>query len=320
MNNQIEVKLLMSGHITALVHHKDGTTDEYSFDNAILDSGLDLLNQYGFSGGTYPAEAWLGCCRVGTNGAAVNTTIDVALGTQVQSTITLIGSIIEGVATSSSPRYNYLRKTFRFAEGSINANISEVGVGAGSATALWCRALTIPASITVTSTDTLDIVYELRTYVPTADATGSITLAIAGTTHTYVLRPFNINTLNQSYGDSPFILGDNHPFYLNGYATCYQSGTLAAQTATTITATAQQISSNTTATRINSYTTGLRYIDIRFAWGLTSLNIYSTEAPWNVLVFATDCGQWQCSFDPPIPKDHTKKFSLDVRFSFGRYP
>lgn len=85
---------------------------------------------------------------------------------------------------SSAPYYGWRRKTFRFAAGTVAANLQEVGVGWGtSGSTLITRAALLdpvtqlPTPITPLAAEILDVDYELRYYPPTVDVTSpSVTL------------------------------------------------------------------------------------------------------------------------------------------------
>jgi len=136
------------------------------FPNKLLTSGMNAMADLNF----------MSACQVGTNGTAPSASDTSLLGHHAgTSTITVTA---EG-RSSAVPYFGWKRKTFRFAAGTVAANLSEVGVGWGtSGSTLISRArildpiLQTPTTITPLADELLDVMYELRYYPPLTDILG----------------------------------------------------------------------------------------------------------------------------------------------------
>jgi hypothetical protein len=204
-----------------------------------------------------------------------------------------------------------MRYTYRFAEGTLNGNYSELGVAATSTSQLFCRAIITPTAISVGPTDTLDVIYELRTYVPTVDTVTSITLAGAGTTHTVTVRPIGINLFFAPGFATDFILRSGG-FKGYGESACSRLGL---QTPTT-NMPVDAVSNGLTITYPTAYVPGTYEFRMQFNLPLTQGNLAAGDfSLWQI---ATASGSWQVHFNPPIPKTASKKFHMIFRFALAR--
>lgn len=301
----------LSGHFKFIITHEDGSVDEHSFPNMVLDSGLDML------GGN--ASTIFNYCRIGTGSTAVAAD-QVGLAAQAAATNDFQSNVFTPV-TGSSPRYNKNVWRYRFSAGTLNGNYSEVGIAPASTGNLFSRALTLnsggsAASITVTSTDTLDVEYELRTYIPTADVTG--TAVIQGVSYSYTARPIDIDQPNLNLPDAPWAIRAGGPLGGLGYAIAYTGAALVSQTSNVPTSTDQVISYPTSVTTPNSYVSGSGFRLVRFAFGLNDLNV--AGGSFNVIRLGVYCAKWQILFSPAVPKTASKTFSIDLGVTFARYP
>jgi hypothetical protein len=306
------MKVGLSGHFKLTITSENGDQQVHEFDNMILDSGIDMV--MGNTSSTY-----LEFCRIGT-GTTAPSSGQVALVTQAASTNTNPGTDTFTAVTGSSPRYNRFTVTRRFAAGSLNGNYTEFGFGPASNGNLFCRALTLvsgsPGAITVTSTDTLDVQYELRTYIPATDATGTVT--IQGVSYAYTIRPVNINNTSPGFGDWYWGVATFGLLGNSGYAHSYTGGALTAQTASAPTGASIANSSSTTSTLPDPYVPGTGFRKIRYSAGLAELNV--SGGSFTHLKIGTMGALWQMEFSPAIPKDATKTFSLDQTITMVRYP
>ena len=124
-------------------------------------------------------------CHVGTGNTAPSVS-DTALQTFVASTSTVVTNTTSVQGTA--PYYGSRVTTFRFGTGVAAGNIAELGichVGTSSGP-LFSRALVLdvggsPTTITVLSTETLDVTYELRYYPPLTDVVATGVSAFGGT-------------------------------------------------------------------------------------------------------------------------------------------
>lgn len=167
---EINNRVGLSGEYKLIVRHGDGTIKRETewFDNLILDSGLNAM-------GTIAA---IDRCAIGTGttAAVASQTALIAFSASTTNTTANAGSV-----QATAPYYSTRTITFRFALGALNGNYSEVGVGWANAS-MFSRALIVdgvgaPTTITVGSAEQLDVVYRLKTYLPTADVTGVVTIS-----------------------------------------------------------------------------------------------------------------------------------------------
>ena len=139
------------------------------FKNIVLDTGLNRMS----------VGTWIDRVRVGS-GNSTPVASQTQLDNTIASTTTLFGSGSVSKQTTTSPYYEAVKLTYRFAEGVAAGNISEVGCGWGTGLALWNRALVKdlngnPTTITVLSDEFLDVIVEVR-YYPTQSFSGSFNL------------------------------------------------------------------------------------------------------------------------------------------------
>ncbi len=142
------------------------TQDTGWFPNTILNAGRNVMAD---------DSLWMNYCQVGTNNTAPSQSDTALLGYHAGTST--IQSTTNG-QESSAPYFGWKRRTYRFAQGTVAANLSEVGIGWGtSGSTLISRALIldpilqIPTTITPLSDELLDVSYELRYYPPLIDIT-----------------------------------------------------------------------------------------------------------------------------------------------------
>lgn len=168
------------------------------FDNLITNAGLNAMGQ------SVDISRYV---MVGTSNTAPANT-DTILGAQVASKdndVAPSGATSAGVEIAGN-RYGWRRITCPFAQGAVVGNIAEVGIG-WTSTAVFSRSLVTPA-ISIVAIDQLTVVYELRMYLPTTNATGVVN--IGGTNYNYTVRPNHAANANSagtaSSGWSPTVL------------------------------------------------------------------------------------------------------------------
>jgi hypothetical protein len=273
------------------------------FSNLITDNGLELI---GTTGG------YFGYCSVGSGNATPNNS-DTALQTLVGTTSTL--TTVTNVAQSTSPYFGTISLTYRFAAGVATGNLAEVGIGYDpTGISLFSRALIVdslgsPTTITVLSTEALDVTYQLRLYVPTADVTG--TVVISGTSYGYTLRAANATSAS-----------DWSPVQYSNIGGASQltvgQGTIGGVTVL------PTYSDSTTGSSpvLQTYGAGNHYLDAITTFGLTEGNVVGGI---NALDYS--CGQtfgrlgrFQIQLSASIPKDASHTLTLTVRHTWGRYP
>ncbi len=280
------------------------------FPNLMLTAGLNRMPSLS-TYGNY--------CRVGTGNTAPAAT-ETALVTDAtdgesaaQTVFTTTGS------GSTAPYYASGTKKFTFPQ-ALAANLSEVGVGDSIASGepLLSRALILdgagsPTTITVLAIEILEVTYELRSYGPTADLSGSVT--IGGINYTTTTRLANIN----GTGDSNW-QGDLYE-KIEGAPTAWfniaYNGNIGAVTAGPSGASGAASTSSAAAYSNLSF---LR--DYTVNWDTSSGNL--TNGIRSVMVVISAGANWQIQFDGPsaeyIQKDNTKTLALTFRHTWAARP
>lgn len=265
------------------------------FKNLILNSGLDRLG--GFSNSIFSTVV------IGT-GTTTPAVTDTQLATLSASTTDNLGSTTGNIGSPTYTSYRIIG--FRFSPGSLNGNYSEVGIGWGS-TSLFSRALIVdafeaPTTITVLSTEYLDVYYELRMVPPITDSTENVTItgsgvhsvtrrALAVTSGVWVPPQLGLGLLTTSdvfaaWSGSLVAITDTNP-----------SGYLGASAAATM---ASYVSA--------SYE---RSSSAAFALGQGNGNIATITAQGAGTSF-------QFGFSPVIAKNNTQTLSLTGKISWAR--
>jgi hypothetical protein len=272
------------------------------FDNIILDSGL---NRWGT--GVIIAGAAIG---TGTSAPAAS---DVGLQTQTHYTTTT--GTGAGLAAGSAPNYNNTRTiVYRTALGALDGNYSEVGVGWASGS-MFSRALILdgggsPTTISVSSSEQLDIVYQLSVYPPLVD-TGPSAVTISGVSYTITGRASIVSAISGvgSWG----VQLSNPAMRLWGGSFIGYNGAIGAITGSPGGTPTSGDGSSTNAYSNNSLTlTGM--LTASLTAGNVAGGLSSVVCSWDS----------QCSFQygvsPAIPKDGTKTLSLNYSYSWARRP
>ena len=271
------------------------------FPNLITDQGL---NQMG------TLITWLNACQVGS-GSTVPAVSDTQLVTLVAGTTT-VPSTVSGIQ-STPPYYASRTRTYRFAAGVATGTLSEVGVGTTATVGnLYSRALILdgtgaPTTLTILSTETLDVTYQCRYYVPTVDLTGSILLRT--TTHAWTSRACKCTAISYWWYNA----GGQAENTSAGVDPLFFGGLTAAIAA------------------IESSPTGTSYIGATITWASYINNSFYTDATITAgLTTANDAnglgavrlnlgiGTYQIGFVPRIMKTSSDILVLVVRHSWGR--
>ena len=296
MNNHIGLKGIFNLKFTNV---KTGQIRELEFTNLILNSGLDRIAIGGFIAGCVLGSA-------SSTPVVTDTSITGILGSS-----TTLQAYGVGTANTSTPPYwcSYYW-TFRFIEGVATGNISQVAMAFGTVSAgttLFSLALVkdsggTPITITKLADEVLDVTYTLQLFCPSADVTG--TISISGVNYDYIARPASaaywvahspINTSAQvlAYPASSTLgtqLTQPSGSYIQNYANTY-----------------------------SAYTAGTFYKDLAIYWDLNNGNVSG-----GIRCIYIDAGsRWQIQYSKTsdssaIPKDATKRLTLNVRLSWGR--
>lgn len=277
--------------------------------NLITNNGLDLLCGTNNTLNTY--------CQVGS-GSATPANGDTALQSRIASSSTQQANSA-GTNNSVSPYYGFVQRTYRFVAGVATGNISELGIGPASTGNLFSRALVLdglgaPTTITLLSDEVLDVVYQLRCYAPSADVTGTLTLGTAGGSYDFTARPIGFNSTTSTLwnGNQTGDLYSLGGLQSNNFYTA-ETNSLSAQTATYQTGTTANGMS--AAGTLATYTTGNFYRDLTL---VVDLNYGNFGLGMGFLSMPMRNCAYQFTFNPRIPKDNTKKFTIVVRFSVER--
>lgn len=285
------------------------------FDNLITNNGLNLLG----AGGNYDTLV-LAACRVGTGSTPAAFT-DTGLVSHLAATTTQQSNTTG--AQGTAPYFGWRRKTFRFALGAVVGNIAEVGIfTALTGGSMFSRALIeaagVPTTITILADEQLDVVYELRNYAQVGDTTwGPAT--ISGVDYSGTVRAALVTEPGNNGGAwAPGNSNANVGLTQNVSTSTVGAFLRATQTLGPVTGepAGTRYESTSTGRSAASYVADSLYRDHTFVWDLNEGN-----APGGVgsLRLTTNFGAYQLSITPLIPKDATKRLTLYVRISFGRY-
>lgn len=288
------------------------------FDNLITNAGLEAIGE---------AKALCQYCMVGTDNTApanTNTTLGAQIAAQNG-----YSNFAVGVVTSS-PRYGWTRLTYTFAQGAVVGNAAEVGVG-WNTSAVFSRSLISPA-ISLLAIDQLTVVYELRMYLPTTNATGTVT--IGGTTYNYTVRPALAASSNYAGAGSGFgwvpylpLLSASARVWCGGTNKACAYGAPAVVQTDVETATIKQTDGGATSptdanynlvTVSNSaYSAGSLSCQFTVTWGTTAAN---TGGGVQGFIYSGLLGTYQCVLDGAVPKDNTKTLSMTWSQTWARRP
>lgn len=266
------------------------------FPNLITNAGLDGFGTVNL-GSSYLQQF----CKVGT-GTTTPAVTDTSLQNQIASTSTTLS---QSTSINSSSPYNTNNTIVkRFATGVAAGNLTEVGMGNSSTGGiLWSRALILdnlgnPTTITILSTEILDVTYQLQLFPPLTDI--PYTVSISAVSYTGVIRAGNVTF--------DWRLENVSSSLSNGI--CY-TGTIGA-----ITALPSGALANTgTSTSTNAYVSGSynRSGTITFPTTAAIGTIASVVAYFNFCEF-------QVSLSPSIVKTNAQQLTLNFNITWSRYP
>lgn len=296
MNNHIGLKGIFNLKFTNV---KTGQIRELEFTNLILNSGLDRLAIGGFIAG----------CVLGSASSTPVVT-DTSITSILGSSTTLQTHGVGTANTSTTPYWCSYYWTYRFIEGVATGNISQVAMAFGTVSAgttLFSLALVkdsggTPITITKLADEVLDVTYTLQLFCPSADVTG--TVSISGVNYDYVARPAQAASW-----------AANNPINTGAAVLAYQaSSTLGTQ----LTAPSGSYIQNYTNT-YSAYTAGTFYRDLAIYWDLNNGNVSGGIK----CIYINAGSVWQIQYSKTsdssaIPKDATKRLTLNVRISWGR--
>lgn len=343
MLEPINIKREVGGFYTFVKHKNDSDGNPIPGTAEIVGMAdtPNLLTNYGmnsFAGSQFMSFSSNGtACCVGSGNQTPQFT-DTQLQSQVAQTQNQpsgIGAASGIVLTDTANRYGFLRNVWRFGDGLAAGNLQEVGIrgypvdGNSFNTApLMSRALIRdvngnPTSITVLSDETLDVFYEIRSYIPNDDVTGSIVLD--GITYNYTARPVDVGAENygawwyQIASGRAIMSGARNDFSwqsapYNQYITTTSNLTLYPQTQR-----AYELLANGQAPANvlkSAYAQNSYQLDLTLVFGLLEGNL--AQGVGTILASTGMFGGYQIVFDKRIPKDGTKKWNQPIRISWAR--
>lgn len=299
----INISAGVKGRYTTTRRGPDGSIrGQLCFDNLILNSGIDDL----FSTDNYMVASYI---YLGTGTLPEEPTQTGMV--QVARISGVVASWSSKDILGGSPYVIQLRRTVRFTAGSATGTFYEVGCGRrNDNTNLFSRSLIRdvdgePTSLTVLSDETLDVTYDLYVHIDVSDRPFTLTLSTGS--YDGVLRPIGLT----SYPGLSFSYG------LNTSPTDGRIGRLALQSPETpVSGTGVNV--NPAVTRLlGAYTPGQGYRDIRYTVPLAGGNNYGEGIPWMSVESRTFYAV-QMTFDPPVPKNAERVFTITLRYSFSR--
>lgn len=282
----------LKGHFDIVKKKADGSiVEQYSFDNLILDNGLNLI-------GT-KFEQVINYCHLGSGNAEPNVKQTQLFG--FLSAVLYRGGENDGKVfdlESETKSLNITRK-FIFAAGVATGNIAEIGMAnSQSATdGLFCRTLIKdsqgrPTVISKLADEILEVFYTLKIIINHQDITG--VGVIDGEEYTYILRPSmlgNFSVFNGVFSDKEIASITGHPVSVVSY---------------------------------RPVTTKAYVSDSYQLFYTVFASVDDITVPVRSVMFMGVFGiRWQCQFSKKsdgsaIPKDRTKTLSLTFSVSWGR--
>jgi hypothetical protein len=273
------------------------------FPNTILDVGLTQLGQQ-----TVPFSRF----HIGDSSTAVNVTQTALLGWLAQSGTAAASDVN---ATSGSP--NYILDTIRakrFDAGVGTGTVREFGAGYSSSNVnLTVRSLVSPEFVKA-SDQILDVYYRFYVYPDLTDATGQITITEDGTpvTYDYTSRGSELDSVTAIAAMQtmrPFASANSHQAYSGNISTITGSP-------------AGTPYSCEAAPTVDTY--GQGYCDYHCIWnvnqGNTGSGIRSVKSGfYQASSLGAQVQYSNASGGATIPKDNTKKLTLNFRRTWARH-
>lgn len=306
---EVAHKNILEGQFRLVVKNDRGDVkrDTGWFSNLILDSGLNRWGTGAVSGGI----------AIGTGTTAPNAS-QTGLIAQSAFTTTTISAPATG-NSGAPPYYGSETVGYRFSLGALNGNYSEVGLGWATGANMFSRALIVdalgnPTTITVTSSEQLDVYYTLRAYAPTADT--SVVTTIGGVSTTVLGRASLVGNNGWGTGMSQTRVAFNDTTLLVLY-----TGAIGAITGSP-SGTAESQSFGAGFNSNNVYSNNSLTNSTVFTIGLSAGNLVGGIGSCRVRICAASSysSYYQYQFTPAIPKNNTQTLSLTFSQSWARRP
>jgi hypothetical protein len=201
-------------------------------------------------------------------------------------------------------------RTRVFTETQVNGNLTEFGFFSASsggtmfARQLFKDSMGNPVVITKTALDQLRITHEIRLWEMDADETYTVT--IGGVVY---------DTTERIGGSQTTMWRPHDGFNTFGTPSC-QLTTLQTLSART----SYQAGTGPTTTTKQAYTNGNFYRDVIHTWDPPTANFTTAPAGVGYCRHGVDSTayQFQNNFTPKIPKDNTKRLTLNIRYTMAR--
>lgn len=293
----------------------DVLTDPFS--NMLLDQGLDYLG----------SQTWdnLAAIHLGTGNTAPT-------GAETSISGYVAGSSTDGLGggrgLSGDGTYLYRRISKRFAAGSAaGVNLASVAVGHRVANGeIFSLALLkdtggSPTTITLTAEEVLDVVYELRMYLPAQDL--SVAATVDGTSTTVTIRR---NTSAAAISVWASTVGVGFPLSTYQVYNMSQTGYENLPSASSLWDTYQSTVNKATLSLLTyvpgsyQYKVVLNFAvpDANFATGLGALTIGNSGIESGTF-YRLAYGFWAYGFSPKLNKTSSRTAAVTVGLSWGRY-
>jgi hypothetical protein len=320
----INMHMNLVGRYRMQVIRSDGLVrqDTGWFDNLITNQGLDQIG-----GLRAPFNAPFGApylntiCAVGT-GTTTPAFTDTQLTNFGAASANPGGGVFGATKSyvSTTPQHWSAVWSYTFAAGVATGTWSEIGVGnyyssTDTQPALFSHALIVdgsgnPTTITVLSSESLVVTYELDYYINTTTNSYSVIISTVPYSGNYLRANItSVPTIDISVGYGTF--GNNNT-YINVY-----NGTIGTITGTPSGAAAggpndcsgSQVTPYTNGTYYNQFSVNFATSQGNVSGGITALMISHSSA-----------GSWQFSVSPAIPKTSSYQLTLNYNISWARYP
>lgn len=281
--------------------------------NLITDAGLNYLGS--------TTQDNLAMCRIGTGNAAPANS-DTALGEQVGQTTTAASG--GGSGYNATDRFVWRRVAYRFAAGTISGvNLAEVGMAANNSVSLFSRSLIkdsggIPTTLTLAADEVLDVLYELRLYLPAQDI--AVPATIDGAANTVTIRVSENEADLAGWGSkigNRMVPGEVY-YNSSRYGCVIENPLTAGTTASSV----SQSAGTGVSVALASYTSNSFTTTATVSVGLTGGN-YTTGIGALLMSAdgsdATAYGLWQYIFATKLNKSSVRTATITVGVTWGRY-
>lgn len=284
------------------------------FHNIITNNGMNKLADNVMNGVS-------NYCHCGT-GTASETATDTSLETFLAATNTVNSS--SSTEQVTPPYYAEYVRTFRFAQGAAEGNISEVGFSDQATTGdLFSRARVknvdgTPTTIAVLDDEWLDVTYEFRLYPDHVlsnggEDDGEGTISISGDSYNYTIRPAYIT--NGNYWAAAPTQAQFRTVDFSWAAFFSSASTLGAVTSEPSNPSGSAATSADSSISAATYSSGTFTRNISLEIGLNDGN---ASGGVGAMRFHTGMGTYQIAFDPVVPKDATKVWTFVTNLLWAR--